>query len=156
MWLQSVREAYNLPVIATASAATPWRWAAGHGVSVRIATQDRDTAWLHRPELGKPKVLFMSSHFVSKLCQEAGGYDYSKVQRWTTARKLRRINITHYTGIKDVDKIIVPVHLGNHWVRHARARIWPHVRLLTSHLLVFLMHLVTNHCCLRCRYASVR
>lgn len=79
--------------------------------------QDRDARWCEQPELGKPRVLFMTSHFVTKMCQEAGGYDYAKVQRWTGARKLKRIGAGRYGGIRDVDKVVVPVHLGNHWVR---------------------------------------
>ena len=85
-----------------------------------LRMQDRDSQWLSHPELDKPKVLFMNSHFVTKLCQEGEGFEYSRVQRWTGARKLRRIGITHYQGIRDVDKVVVPVHLGNHWVRSRR------------------------------------
>jgi hypothetical protein len=44
-----------------------------------LCLQDRDTEWFEQPELGKAKCLFLTSHFISKLCQESGGYDYSKV-----------------------------------------------------------------------------
>lgn len=59
----------------------------------------------------------MNSHFVAKLCQEAGGYNYSNVRRWTRPARLRSSGIAHYASVADVDKVIVPVHLGNHWVR---------------------------------------
>lgn len=57
----------------------------------------------------------MNSHFVAKLCQEAAGYQYKNVARWTRAAKLKSGKLA-YTGIKDLHKIVVPVHLGNHWV----------------------------------------
>lgn len=82
-----------------------------------VAIQDRDAVWFEMPELDRPKVLYMNSCFFTKLCQEAGGYIYSNVQRWTTARKLRQIGVDRYQGIRDVDKVVIPVHLGNHWVR---------------------------------------
>jgi Ulp1 family protease len=58
----------------------------------------------------------MNSHFVSKLCFEQGGYDYSKVQRWTSVRRLEAGQLDYFGGIADLDKVIIPVHLGNHWV----------------------------------------
>lgn len=78
--------------------------------------QDRDQEW--SASVGSPysRVLFMNSHFLAKLCQEASGYQYQNVARWTRAARLKANQLT-YTGIKDVDKVVVPVHLGNHWVR---------------------------------------
>jgi hypothetical protein len=81
-----------------------------------IAGQDRDADWFEQPELDRAKVLYMNSCFITKLCQEVGGYNYSNVQRWTAPRKLRRIGVDRYQGIRDVDKVVIPVHLGNHWV----------------------------------------
>ena len=84
--------------------------------------QDRDTLRRNLESDAAPKCLYMSSHFVSKLCQERGGYNYENVRRWMGEKKLRRIGLSHIGGLKDLDKVIVPVHLGNHWVRCCQAR----------------------------------
>ena len=51
-----------------------------------------------------PRVMIMNTFFMQRLCDQHSGYQYQRVRKWT----------------KDVDvfefeKIIVPVHLGNHW-----------------------------------------
>lgn len=79
-----------------------------------MTLQDRDQEWCKVSDSPYPKVLFMNSHFVAKLCQEVGGYQYKNVSRWTRATKLKS-NLA-YSGIADLDKVVVPVHLGNHWV----------------------------------------
>ena len=58
----------------------------------------------------------MSCHFMDKLLLYSGNYDYELVRRWTRSNKLKSIGVRHYGGIMDVDKVIIPVHLGNHWV----------------------------------------
>lgn len=89
-------------------------------LSILARLQDRDTWYLKHPSLCKPKVIFMNSHFTAKLL-ERDEYDYKKVQRWTSTAKLHRVGLEHYAGIKDVDKVVMPVHLGNHWVRRSCA-----------------------------------
>lgn len=86
--------------------------------------QDRDQEWCKDPDSPYPKTLLMNSHFLAKLCQEADGYQYKNVARWTRASRLKA-NQLNYSGIKDLDKVVVPVHLGNHWVRFSPADI-PH------------------------------
>jgi sentrin-specific protease 1 len=46
---------------------------------------------------------------LNKLFQDDGEYDYNKVRRWSTEKKLG------YLPIK-CEKVIVPVHQGVHWV----------------------------------------
>lgn len=80
--------------------------------------QDEDTARFHDPKQAYPKVLFRSSHFIDKLCYEgpngAKVYKYDNVRRWT--RKHLKHQLPHYHGLRHLDKMIAPVHLGNHWV----------------------------------------
>lgn len=82
-----------------------------------IGVQDRDKRWFQDGSQKRSRCLFMNSHFLAKLCQEPGGYDYSKVRRWTADRKRKALAIDYYGGIEDLDKMVLPVHLGNHWVR---------------------------------------
>ena len=79
--------------------------------------QDRDKKWFLDGTEKRSRCLFMNSHFLAKLCQEDGGYDYSKVRRWTADCKRKSLAIDYYGGIEDLDKVVMPVHLGNHWVR---------------------------------------
>ena len=46
-----------------------------------LLLQDRDELWHARPELGKARVLYMTSHFMTKMSQEKGGYEYEKVRK---------------------------------------------------------------------------
>jgi Ulp1 family protease len=87
--------------------------------------QDRDKQWvLEGSDRKRSRCLFMNSHFLAKLCQEPGGYDYSKVKRWTAARKLKSLAVDYYSGIEDLDKLVLPVHLGNHWVHSFLLASW--------------------------------
>ena len=58
---------------------------------------------------GHPRCHFFNTFFLNKLFQDAGVYDYNKVRRWTTEKKVG------YLPIK-CEKVIVPVHQGVHWV----------------------------------------
>lgn len=51
-----------------------------------------------------PKCFVFQSYFLLRLGES--GYSYSNVRRWTKRAKV---------DIFSLDKIIVPVHLGNHW-----------------------------------------
>ncbi|KAM9983118.1 hypothetical protein ACTFIZ_005714 [Dictyostelium cf. discoideum] len=51
-----------------------------------------------------PKCHFFNTFFYPKLCNDNHTYNYEKVRRWTA-----RINLF------EMDKIIIPIHLGNHW-----------------------------------------
>ncbi|KAN0022515.1 hypothetical protein ACTFIU_004709 [Dictyostelium citrinum] len=51
-----------------------------------------------------PKCHFFNTFFYPKLCNDNGTYNYEKVRRWTA-----RVNLF------EMDKIIIPIHLGNHW-----------------------------------------
>lgn len=54
---------------------------------------------------GIPRCIMLNSFFYAKLnCR--GGYDYSRVSRWT--RK--------YTDLFGYDKILIPINQPNHWV----------------------------------------
>ena len=58
---------------------------------------------------GHPRCHFFNTFFLNKLFQDDGEYDYNKVRRWSTEKKLG------YLPIK-CEKVIVPVHQGVHWV----------------------------------------
>jgi len=58
---------------------------------------------------GHPRCHFFNTFFLNKLFQDEGVYEYNKVRRWTTEKKLG------YLPIK-CEKVIVPVHQGVHWV----------------------------------------
>eukprot|EP00892_Ulva_mutabilis_P008029 jgi/Ulvmu1/5599/UM023_0136.1 len=93
----------------------PSKWVGDACINMYMALlQDRDQEWCASSDSSHARVLFMNSHFLAKLCQEATGYQYSNVARWTRATRLKSNQLT-YTGIKDLDKVVVPVHLGNHW-----------------------------------------
>ncbi|KAK5582421.1 hypothetical protein RB653_004006 [Dictyostelium firmibasis] len=51
-----------------------------------------------------PKCHFFNTFFYPKLCNDNHTYNYEKVRRWTA-----RVNLF------EMDKIIIPIHLGNHW-----------------------------------------
>lgn len=48
------------------------------------------------------------------LCRDKRKYDYSQVQRWTLAKKLKNTPQTS-KSILECDRVIAPVHLGCHW-----------------------------------------
>jgi len=50
-----------------------------------------------------PKIHHMTSYFYSTLTR-TNKFDYSRVRRWTSK-----------IDIFDMDKILIPIHLGNHW-----------------------------------------
>ena len=58
---------------------------------------------------GHPRCHFFNTFFLNKLFQDAGVYEYNKVRRWTTEKKVG------YLPIK-CEKVIIPVHQGVHWV----------------------------------------
>jgi len=58
---------------------------------------------------GHPRCHFFNTFFLNKLFQDAGIYEYNKVRRWTTEKKVG------YLPIK-CEKVIIPVHQGVHWV----------------------------------------
>ncbi|EIE20629.1 cysteine proteinase [Coccomyxa subellipsoidea C-169] len=66
-----------------------------------------------------PTCHFFNSFFVNKLYKDAHAYSYKAVQRWTLPKKLNLQNQARalFTpfSILDVERVIVPVHLGNHW-----------------------------------------
>ena len=51
----------------------------------------------------------------------AQGYNYQKVANWVSRKcqgTLHCLLSDRYSGIKDVDKVVMPVFVGgNHWVR---------------------------------------
>ncbi|EGC34898.1 hypothetical protein DICPUDRAFT_55498 [Dictyostelium purpureum] len=51
-----------------------------------------------------PKCHFFGTFFYTQLCNGPENYDFSKVKRWTNK-----------VDIFSLDKVILPVHLGNHW-----------------------------------------
>lgn len=50
-----------------------------------------------------PRVHFLNTFFYP-LLSDKGGYNYARVQKWT-----RRIDLFA------MDRVVVPIHLGNHW-----------------------------------------
>ena len=53
---------------------------------------------------GLPKCHFFSTFFYGMLYYNNGRYDYPRVRRWTS-----KIDLFSF------DKVIIPLHLGNHW-----------------------------------------
>jgi sentrin-specific protease 1 len=51
------------------------------------------------------KVYIFNTHFYP-LVQPKGKYDYNRVRRWTLKQKI---------DVFSLDKVLVPIHLGNHW-----------------------------------------
>ncbi|KAK9901672.1 hypothetical protein WJX75_007814 [Coccomyxa subellipsoidea] len=73
---------------------------------------DRDA---ERRQAGKgPRCHFFNSFFVNKLYKDTHAYSYKAVQRWTLPKKLKMQN-QQSESILDLERVIVPVHLGNHW-----------------------------------------
>ncbi|CAL8468186.1 g7725 [Coccomyxa elongata] len=73
---------------------------------------DRDA---ERREKGLgPRCHFFNSFFLNKLYKDTHTYNYKAVRRWTLPKKLKLQN-QQSESILDVERVIVPVHLGNHW-----------------------------------------
>eukprot|EP01133_Synstelium_polycarpum_P006709 gene6709-7802_t len=51
-----------------------------------------------------PKCHFFNTFFYQLLCNNNGTYSYQRVKRWTA-----KVDIFTY------DKVLIPVHMGNHW-----------------------------------------
>ncbi len=64
---------------------------------------------------GGPECHLFSSFFATRLYKDGDGYEYERVRRWTAPKKLARGG--QPSGcLLDLDRIIVPVHQGLHWV----------------------------------------
>mmetsp|Transcript_3229 Transcript_3229/g.6327 ORF Transcript_3229/g.6327 Transcript_3229/m.6327 type:complete len:680 (-) Transcript_3229:379-2418(-) len=59
---------------------------------------------------GKPRVHFFNTFFYNALSKDEGKYNYKKVRRWTTEKRLKGYCIL------DCQKVVVPIHQGYHWV----------------------------------------
>ncbi|KAK9845918.1 hypothetical protein WJX81_005972 [Elliptochloris bilobata] len=75
--------------------------------------QDRDTLW-RKLGGGQPTCHFFNSFFINKLYKDARKYSYSNVRRWTSAKRLAGVGQASEC-ILDLERWIIPVHLGNHW-----------------------------------------
>eukprot|EP00891_Asterochloris_glomerata_P005549 jgi/Astpho2/5549/e_gw1.00079.275.1_t len=76
--------------------------------------QERNKA---RREAGiGPDCYFHNTFFVNKLFTALNKYDYKSVRRWTAPKRLKRTFPGEFDSILELDRIIIPVHLGIHWV----------------------------------------
>ena len=63
----------------------------------------------------RPTCHFFNSFFLPALAgTHHNEYNYTKVSRWTSLKKLKRSAQTAEC-VLDMDRLIVPVHLGMHW-----------------------------------------
>ncbi|XRB19948.1 ubiquitin-like protease family profile domain-containing protein [Pseudoscourfieldia marina] len=77
--------------------------------------QDRDLAWRRDGDPGgrrRPRCHFFNTLFYNKLFQDSHKYSY--LERWTRAKKLAKVH-GGKTLFDSCDKIIAPIHKGNHW-----------------------------------------
>ena len=77
--------------------------------------QDRDLAWRRDGDPGgrrRPRCHFFNTFFYNKLFQDSHKYTY--LERWTRAKKLAKVH-GGKTLFDSCDKIIAPIHKGNHW-----------------------------------------
>ncbi|XRB10840.1 JmjC domain-containing protein [Pseudoscourfieldia marina] len=77
--------------------------------------QDRDLAWRRDGDPGgrrRPRCHFFNTCFYNKLFQDSHKYTY--LERWTRAKKLAKVH-GGKTLFDSCDKIIAPIHKGNHW-----------------------------------------
>eukprot|EP00959_Pyramimonas_sp_CCMP1952_P271352 5672951-Pyramimonas_sp.AAC.1 len=56
------------------------------------------------PPAGKPRCHFFNTFFYNALFADARSYNYGKVKRWTTPKRLGGYSIL------DCDKVVVPIH----------------------------------------------
>lgn len=91
--------------------------------------QARGAQWFTQPELNKKKVLFIRATSLQSCAKGRAGTPTARcgsgpgTGSWTRStfpnwhKMLDAIKVRHFRGLADVDMVVVPVHLGNHWVR---------------------------------------
>jgi hypothetical protein len=55
-------------------------------------------------------VHFFKTFFMNALATDDGKYNYKKVRRWTTEKRLKGYSLL------DCEKVVIPIHQGVHWV----------------------------------------
>lgn len=91
----------------------PQQWLSDECINMYMALlQERDMRW-HKGGKDMPRCWFAPTFFLNKLFLDQG-YSYDSVRRWTMPKKFQLVKLP-YTSIFELDKVILPVHLGNHW-----------------------------------------
>lgn len=92
----------------------PGRWVNDEVVNYYMAMlQDRQMKRIAEGSWKGPRCHFFSSFFLNKLCVDSGRYNYAAVRRWTVPERVMRTHGVH--SILDLDRIILPCHLGTYW-----------------------------------------